>query len=118
MKQEIKTIEINGATYALVGETVVEPLSNYSLVRCASSGILFGIVEKQEGQTVVLRNARQLWYWKTNGLNVLDIAVEGILSGSKITHEVPSITLTDAICVVPCTEKAAMSIVEAKTCIP
>lgn len=118
MKQEIQVIEINGVRYAPVGSQKQEPLSNYSLVRCASSGILFGIVEKHEGQTVVLKNARQLWYWKTNGLNVLDIAVEGILSGSKITHEVPSITLTDAITVVPCSEKAAKSIVEAKVCLP
>ena len=35
----------------------------YQIVRTYSAGVFAGFVESRNGQEVVMRNARRLWYW-------------------------------------------------------
>lgn len=36
---------------------------NRKIVRTYSAGVFFGEVESRNGQEVVMRNARRIWYW-------------------------------------------------------
>ena len=38
--------------------------SRYCMVRSKSAGVFAGNVEKLDGQTALLRNARRIWYWE------------------------------------------------------
>ena len=76
------------------------------LVRTYSAGVHFGTLETQKGKEVVLSNARRIWYWK--GANTLhEISLHGVsVSGSKVSEVVPSITLTEAIEILPMSVEA------------
>ena len=40
-----------------------KPEPKYQIVRTYSAGVFVGFVESRNGQEVVMRNARRLWYW-------------------------------------------------------
>lgn len=96
------TIEINGTTYTRNAQP-----SDLVLVRTYSAGVHFGELVSHEGTEVVLLNARRLWKW--SGANTLnEVSQDGVdLSESKISKRVPSITLTEAIEIIPMSAKAA-----------
>ena len=86
----------------------------YCLVRGYQSGVWAGYVKEQEGTKVILVNTRNIWYWK-GAASLAQVSQEGIktLSESKITQEVPEMTLLDANTVMPCTEAARQVITNA-----
>jgi hypothetical protein len=77
----------------------------YCIVRGYQSGVWAGYVKEQEGTRVIILNARNIWYWK-GAASLAQLSQEGIknLTDSKITQEVPEMTLLDANTVMPCTE--------------
>lgn len=81
--------------------------ANYSVVRCARSGVLAGEIVKREGTEVTMRNARKLWYW-SGACTVLQIALDGVQvpEDCKFTVTVPELLVLDAIEIIPCLEKA------------
>jgi len=86
---------------------------NYVIIRTYSAGVHAGYLKGREGKEVVLLNARRLWYWK-GAASISQLSVDGVSSPSdcKFPCEVSQITLTEAIEVIPCTEKARLSIKE------
>lgn len=75
------------------------------LVRTYSAGVHFGRLVSRKGKEVVLKDARRIWYWK--GANTLnEIALHGCAAESKISEPVPSITLTEAIELLPISAEA------------
>ena len=85
----------------------------YVVVRTYSAGVHVGELVKRDGREVELANARRIWRWL--GANTLnEIAVAGVGAGSKVSQAVPSITLTEAIEVITCTEAGAASLRAAK----
>lgn len=77
-------------------------LSNFSIVRTYSAGVHVGEVVSLDGKTCVLRNARRIWRWR--GANTLnEIALRGVnrYEYTRISETVPTITLTEAIEVIP-----------------
>jgi hypothetical protein len=102
------SITVDGVTYVRQDLTT-QDADGFSIVR-ADSGLFFAQVESRTDRECVLKNARQLHYWKTKGLNYLDIANYGVLEGSKITSEVPSLTIMDVRSVTPCSKTAVKSI--------
>ena len=56
-------------------ENIVE--SNYKIVRTYSAGVFAGEVESIDGKTVVIKNARRLWYWK-GAASLSELAVRGV----------------------------------------
>ena len=68
---------------------------NWVIVR-ADSGVYFGNLITLDGTKAELEHSRQLWYWKTRGLNCLDIAVKGLEEGSKICSQIDKIIVLDA----------------------
>jgi len=87
------------------------------IIRCYASGNHFGELVTRNGREVELINARRLWRWHTGGegVSLSEISQTGIdQNKSKICVEVPSITLLDALEVIPCSDISAKTIEGAK----
>lgn len=92
-----------------------ENIGKKVIVRGNISGVEFGTLVAQEGQEVTLKNARRIWYWE-GAASLSQLAMEGTAKPQecKFTVYVDSITILDAIEVIPCTENAIKSIEEVK----
>lgn len=86
------------------------------IVRTYSAGVHFGTLEKRQGKEVLLSNSRRLWEW-TGAFTLSAVAQTGI-TGGRIAMVVPEIVLTEAIEVIPCSDQAAATIMEARTHTP
>ena len=81
--------------------------SQYVVIRTYSAGVHIGYLESKEGKEVTLTDARRVWYW--DGANSLSqLATEGVKHplNCKISVPVRRITLTEAIEIIECTDKA------------
>lgn len=105
----METITINGKRFVEAEPAV----STYSLIRTYSAGVHFGIVTKRDGKEVYLKNARRIWYWD-GAASLSQMAVDGVKKpeNCKFSVAVPSIIVTEAIEIIPCTETAAKCILE------
>lgn len=85
------------------------------LIRGNRSGVEFGELVSQNGSEVTLKNARRIWYWD-GAASLSQLAKNGTSNPSncKFTVFVDSITILDAIEIIPCTDKAVKSIEEVK----
>ena len=81
------------------------------IIRGDRSGVEFGTLVAQEGQEVTLKNARRIWYWD-GAASLSQLAKDGTSKpeNCKFTVFVDSITILDAIEIIPCTVKAIKSI--------
>ena len=86
-------------------------IGKYVIVRCDRAGVFAGTLEAHDGQKVTLRNARKLWRWY-GATETLQIAAEGVKRprDCRFTLTVDSITLTDAIEIIPTTAEAEANI--------
>lgn len=89
--------------------------NKYYIIRGDRSGVFFGQIASRNGQEVELRNTRKLWYWD-GACAVEQLAVDGVTNSSacKFTVVVPEMIITDAIQILPCSEKAVKILAEAK----
>jgi hypothetical protein len=85
--------------------------SAYVIVRTYSAGVFAGTLVSRNGQEVVLKNARRLWYW-SGAASLSQLSVDGTSNplACKFPCEVPSITLFQAIEILPVSETARQSI--------
>lgn len=83
------------------------------IIRGDRSGVEFGELVEQNGNEVTLKNARRLWYW-AGAASLSQLAMDGpkIPEGCKFTVTVSSITILDAVEIIPCTDNAIKSIEE------
>ena len=87
----------------------------YVIIRTYSAGVFAGHLKKRKGKEVDLVKARRLWYW-SGAASLSQLAMEGVTKPGecKFPCEVDSITLTEAIEIIPCTGKAQKSIAAVK----
>lgn len=85
------------------------------IVRCDNSGVFFGTLEEIEGQNARISNVRNIWKWE-GAASVMQLATEGTSQprDCKFTVTVSEIVVTDAIQVIPCTDKAIANIESVK----
>jgi hypothetical protein len=85
------------------------------IVRGDRSGVFFGTLAAKDGQEIELTDVRKLFYW-SGAAAVEQIAVDGVAKPNdcKFTLVVHSIVITDAIQIIPCTDKAVNSIKNVK----
>ncbi len=85
----------------------------YVIVRTYSAGVFAGYLENRNKKDVKMIDARRLWYW-SGAASLSQLSVDGVKNPSncKFPCEVDSIFLTEAIEILPCTEKAQKSISE------
>lgn len=83
------------------------------IIRGNRSGVEFGKLVSQNGSEVTLKNARRIWYWD-GAASLSQLAKDGTINPThcKFTVFVDSITILDAIEIIPCTDKAIKSIEE------
>lgn len=84
--------------------------NNVVVIRTYSAGVHVGELVSREGKEVVLANAHRIYRWK--GANTLhELSQKGVdLDYTRISESVPSITLTEAIEVIPCSPEAAINL--------
>lgn len=77
------------------------------IVRGDRSGVFFGTLAAREGSDVELENCRRIWYWD-GAASLSQLAVDGVSKpgNCKFTVSVDSIVITDAIEIIPCSEKS------------
>ena len=85
-------------------------MSKY-IVRGDRSGVFYGDITSRDGREVTISNVRRLWYWD-GAASLSQLAAEGVKKPGdcKFTMTVSSITILDAIELLPCTEEAEKSI--------
>lgn len=81
------------------------------IIRGDRSGVEFGELVEHKGREVTLKDARRIWYWD-GAASLSQLAKDGPANPSKckFTVSVDSITILDAIEIIPCTDKAIKSI--------
>lgn len=81
------------------------------IIRGDRSGVEFGILVAYKGNEVTLHNARRIWYWD-GAATLSQLAKDGTTKpkNCKFTVYVDSITILDAVEIIPCTDKAIKSI--------
>ena len=115
MKKTVQEISINGVSYVPKGSDnkMAECFEGlpYVIVRTYSAGVFAGYLKSRAGQEVVVLKARRLWYWD-GAASLSQLAVDGVKKPKtcKFPCEVPSIELLNAIEIIPCSEKARLSI--------
>lgn len=89
--------------------------NKYYIIRGDRSGVFFGQIAGRNGQEVDLRDVRKLWYWD-GACAVEQLAVNGVTNPSscKFTVVVPEMVITDAIQILPCSDKAEKILGEVK----
>ena len=79
------------------------------VVRACNAGVHFGTVSAHDGQQVVLTDARRIHYWE-KAFTLSAVAKHGIGGDSRISCVVPEILLTDALELIPMSEKSIKSL--------
>lgn len=81
------------------------------IVRGDHSGVFFGRLASEEGQTVELTDCRHIWYWD-GAANTAEIALRGVSKprNCKIVAPVGRLRVLDAIEVIDCTPEAVESL--------
>lgn len=89
--------------------------NKYYIIRGDRSGVFFGQIAGRNGQEVELRNVRKIWYWD-GACAVEQISVDGTTNPNRcnITVTVPEMMITDAIQIIPCSDKAVSVLSEVK----
>ena len=93
------------------GNTAVTPsthpaIGKHCVIRTFSAGVHTGTVVSVDGKCVELAGSRRIWSWQ-GALSLSEVATEGINpSGSRVACVVPSIFLTEAIEIIPTSEKS------------
>jgi len=86
-------------------------MSKYVIVRTTSAGVFAGFLKSRNGQEVVLTQVRRIWYWK-GAASLSQLSVDGVAAPNecKFPVEISEVILTQAIEILPVTEKARKSI--------
>ena len=81
------------------------------IVRTYSAGVFFGAIESRNGQEVVMRNARRIWYW-AGAASLSELAMRGTSRPGecKFPVAVDRVVLTQAIEILDTTAAARASI--------
>lgn len=86
-------------------------IGKYCVIRGDRSGVFAGTLVSHDGQKVVLHNVRRLWRWY-GATECLQIAMEGVKCPEecRFTMTADTITLLDAIEIIPTTAEAEANI--------
>lgn len=112
----MEEITLNGKIYVDKDSIQNQPAESfdgmrYVIVRTYSAGVFAGYLESRNGQEVVLRQARRLWYWE-GAASLSQMAIDGTSNpeNCKFPEAVDRVELLQAIEIIDTTEKARLSI--------
>lgn len=106
----MKSIVIDGVEFVPKQQMAESEGRTFVVVRTYSAGVHVGYLDFQNPENpkeVRLNNSRRIHFWK-GAASLSQMAMEGISNAaeSRVAMTLPSITLTEAIEVIPCTEAA------------
>jgi hypothetical protein len=86
-------------------------IGRHIICRTYSAGVFAGVLKSREGKEVVLTDARRIWYWD-GAASLSQLALDGTSKpqNCKFPAPVAEVLLTEAIEIIPTTEKAQASI--------
>ena len=86
-------------------------IGKYCIIRTYSAGVHAGILKSRDGKEVTLTDARRIWYWD-GAATLSQLATDGTNApeNCKFPAAIPEILLTEAIEIIPCSDKAIASI--------
>ena len=106
-------IIVNGVAYVPKESAMASKLDGmkYCIVRTFSAGVFAGYILGRDGKEVILRKARRIWYWE-GAASLSQLAMSGTSKPDecKFPEEMDTVTVTEAIEIIECTEKAKASI--------
>lgn len=116
MKKTIDKIEIEGVTYVPQDSLTLEKAEqlegmDYVIVRAEGAGVFAGYLEEEDGDTVILKNARRIWYWD-GACSLSELATHGTTKpeNCKFPCEVAKVKIFKVLEILDTTEKAKTSI--------
>lgn len=80
-------------------------IGKHCVVRTYSAGVHLGTIKSVEGSQVILDDVRRLWKWE-GAFTLNEVANTGVAKTSRIAAEIPTISLSDMIELIPTSEKA------------
>ena len=85
--------------------------NTWYIIRGDRSGVFFGRIARRDGREVEIHECRRLWYW-SGAASLSQLAAEGVKEpkACKFTLTVPSLTVLDAIELIPCSTEAVDNI--------
>jgi hypothetical protein len=85
--------------------------TKHSIVRSANAGVFAGEIVSQEADSVVMKNARRLWYW-SGASSLSELATKGVSRPAqcKFPCPVPEITVFGVCEIIPMTDEAVASV--------
>ena len=100
-------ITIDDVEYIRADSATEITKGDYVIVRTYSAGVHAGYLESHQGTQVVLRNTRRIYKWH-GAASLSELAGRGTSQPDKCKFPaaIDSITLTEAIEIIPCTAKA------------
>lgn len=98
----------------LKGEKTMDS-NKYYIIRADRAGVFCGHIKERDGNEVTMTDVRRLWYWE-GAASLSQLAVDGTRKpgGCKFTITVPEMTILGVIEIIPCSDKAASSILGVK----
>ena len=86
-------------------------MSEMKIVRANGAGVFFGKVAEENGDTVVMENARRLWYW-SGASSLSELAQYGVArpNDCKFPCAVDRVKVLNVLEILDCTEEAVASI--------
>lgn len=115
IQEKINKISINGQDYILASN-VQQKAENldwmeYVIVRTYSAWVFAWYLKERNWKEVILKNVTRLWYWSW-ACSLSQLAVDWTTKPNdcKFAVDVDTLILTEAIEIIPVTEKARLSI--------
>jgi hypothetical protein len=115
----VKVISIDGVNYVKESDIkkIAETLDGmkYVIIRSVNAGVFAGYLKEKNGESVVLKNARRLWYW-SGACSLSQLAMEGTKKAGecKFPCEVDTIEINQVIEIIDATQEAKDSIKSVK----
>jgi hypothetical protein len=83
----------------------------YYIVRTCNAGVFAGYIEKKKDSTVIMNQARRIWYW-SGASSLSELSVKGVSQPEecKFPCKVDEIELFEVIEILKCTKEAQSSI--------
>lgn len=93
-------------------ETPAAPIGKKVIVRSRDAGVIYGEYAGNDGSTVHLKNARQLWKWfAAKGLTLIDVATYGVEKADcKFSPAQANVTVFNACAMIDVSGEASVSI--------
>lgn len=101
---------LGSVTGAAATPASVPGLGRPVIVRSRDAGVQFGYLDRYEGSTVYLKNARQMWSWTAaSGGTLLDCAMHGVRAG-RFSGVADSVVVIGACAIIDCTAAAVKTL--------